>query len=93
MLGSGFLASSVKDARLRGDLFTELIMRLPAIVARLSRCSLLMASAVKGGHEGTATGTVDDVPVRVGSPSAIGTVTLLVHVLYPGSPVQAASSH
>ena len=38
-------------------------------------------------------GTVDDVPVRVGSPSAIGTVTLLVHVLYPGSPVQAASSH
>jgi hypothetical protein len=38
-------------------------------------------------------GTVDDVPVRVGSPSAIGTVTLLVHVLYPGSPLQATSSH
>jgi hypothetical protein len=38
-------------------------------------------------------GTVDDVPVRVGSPAAIGTVVLLVHVLYPGSPLQATSSH
>ena len=35
-------------------------------------------------------GTVDDVPVRVGSPSAIGTAVLLVHVMYPASPLQAA---
>ena len=32
-------------------------------------------------------GTVDDVPVTIGSPAASGTVTAIVHVLYPGSPL------
>jgi hypothetical protein len=30
-------------------------------------------------------GTIDDVPVRIGSPAASGTVIALVHVLYPDS--------
>ncbi len=37
-------------------------------------------------------GTVDDVPVRVGSPSAIGTAVLLVHVMYPASPLQPVAA-
>jgi len=32
-------------------------------------------------------GTVDDVYVQIGSPNAIGTVSAVVHVLYPDSPL------
>ncbi len=40
----------------------------------------------------TATpGTVDDVYVQAGSPGAIGTVSVVVHVLYPDSPFVLAS--
>ncbi len=40
----------------------------------------------------TATpGTVDDVYVQAGSPGAIGTVSVVVHVLYPDSPFVLAT--
>lgn len=35
-------------------------------------------------------GTVDDVYIMAGSPAAIGTISLVVHVLYPDSPLVLA---
>ena len=37
-------------------------------------------------------GTVDDVQVQVGSPGAVGTIGLLVHVLYPQSPLVTSTN-
>lgn len=38
-------------------------------------------------------GTVDDTQVLAGSPGAVGTVGVMVHVLYPQSPLVTATQH
>ncbi len=37
-------------------------------------------------------GTLDDVPVHVGSPAAVGTVTMFVHVFYAESPLHTLTA-
>ncbi len=37
-------------------------------------------------------GTLDDVPVHIGSPAAVGTVTMLVHVFYAESPLHTLAA-